>query len=284
MQYNPGAVSLKQYATAAAMHTRGAHDSGGRIIHETSPELRSKYARQIAAIKRHRGTDRFRENPQAQSYLKAAETAAKSGQYEKAMRLLKKYARTKRIELAADDKRKRNSNSKEEATQLYKDFHGKESTEVLRLQDALLKAGDYTALGNDPEFWLEPVSGDPRNWPAADIEFQPRDKVKLATDAKGKRLYIVGGNQKMPVKFLKDKDSARGRIFNLGTCYGISYQTEKVFDDFQTTTYAHEFGEETGERPELHYDSAAARLLLVGGAYHIAGVEKALKASPGIVN
>ncbi len=417
MQYNPGsgpgaesgAKSLAQYATAAAMHTRGAHDAGGKIIHDTPPAKRSRYARQIAAIKRQRGTDKFREgnpyvmakkdgkpagailgnilwnandlenlryasigdghtyefvntttrgkirigrgkmsgNPTAQSYLLAAKKAAESGDYIKTTKLLTKYGTRKLKETAPkvsntrydprdfsaalDAARKYaaragkptnlvvtnigwrithlspayaqpafkvypdgrheeitkgyrgNPDQGAKAAQLYKDFHGKPSREVIRLHDALLKAGDYTALGNDPEFWLEPVTGDPAQWPKADIEFIKSDKVKLATDSRGKHLYIVGGNQKMPAELLRGLETD-GRIVNLGTCYGISYQTEKIFDSFQTTTYAHEFGEETGERPELHYDTETQRLLIVGGAYHIAGVDKALKASPGIVN
>jgi len=37
-QYNPGAYTLAQYTEAALQHTRGAHDAGGEIIHETPKE------------------------------------------------------------------------------------------------------------------------------------------------------------------------------------------------------------------------------------------------------
>jgi hypothetical protein len=43
-----------QYKAAVQMHTRHAHDEGGKIIHATSPETRSMYARAIAEIKRQR--------------------------------------------------------------------------------------------------------------------------------------------------------------------------------------------------------------------------------------
>ncbi len=48
---NP-APTFAQYAHGVSIHTRGAHDEGGVIIHATPPALRSKYARQIAAKKR----------------------------------------------------------------------------------------------------------------------------------------------------------------------------------------------------------------------------------------
>ncbi len=57
-QYNPGARTLAEYAEAAAQHTRGAHDAGGAIIHETPKEKRQEFAREIWRRRRARGTDR----------------------------------------------------------------------------------------------------------------------------------------------------------------------------------------------------------------------------------
>jgi hypothetical protein len=47
-QYNPGAGNLAQYVQAAVEHTRGSHDEGGRIIHETPKAKRRQFAREIA--------------------------------------------------------------------------------------------------------------------------------------------------------------------------------------------------------------------------------------------
>lgn len=55
--------SYAQYARAVSVHVKGAHDEGGAVIHATPPELRSQYARQIAAEKRKRGTHRRSEVP-----------------------------------------------------------------------------------------------------------------------------------------------------------------------------------------------------------------------------
>jgi len=55
---NPGAHTLTQYTKAALQHTRGAHDEGGKIIHETPKEKRQEFAAEIWRRRRARGTDR----------------------------------------------------------------------------------------------------------------------------------------------------------------------------------------------------------------------------------
>jgi hypothetical protein len=57
-QYNPGAYSLAQYTEAVLQHTRGAHDAGGKIIHDTPKEKRQEFAAEIWRRRRARGTDR----------------------------------------------------------------------------------------------------------------------------------------------------------------------------------------------------------------------------------
>ena len=59
-QYNPGAYTLAQYIEAVLQHTRGAHDAGGKIIHETPKEKRQEFAAEIWRRRRARGTDRRR--------------------------------------------------------------------------------------------------------------------------------------------------------------------------------------------------------------------------------
>lgn len=57
-QYNPGARNLAEYTEAALQHTRGAHDAGGEIIHDTPKEKRQQFAAEIWRRRRARGTDR----------------------------------------------------------------------------------------------------------------------------------------------------------------------------------------------------------------------------------
>jgi hypothetical protein len=46
-QYNPGAHTLAEYVQAALHHRRGAHDQGGRTIHDTPKEMRREFAQTI---------------------------------------------------------------------------------------------------------------------------------------------------------------------------------------------------------------------------------------------
>ena len=57
-QYNPGAYTLAEYAQAVVQHTRGAHDAGGKIIHETPKQKRQEFAAEIWRRRRAHGTDR----------------------------------------------------------------------------------------------------------------------------------------------------------------------------------------------------------------------------------
>ncbi len=54
-QYNPGAKTLGEYLNAILTHTRGAHDEGGRIIHETPKGKRASYASEIWARRKSHG-------------------------------------------------------------------------------------------------------------------------------------------------------------------------------------------------------------------------------------
>lgn len=53
-QHNPAAPTFAQYAHGVSIHTRGAMDEGGAIIHATPAALRTQYARKIARIKKQR--------------------------------------------------------------------------------------------------------------------------------------------------------------------------------------------------------------------------------------
>lgn len=182
---------------------------------------------------------------------------------------------------------KRRKRNRADAAEAFTEFHGRAPHEVIEAQEELMKAGDYFALGAMGSLWLHPVSSeDPSRWPKPDVEFLEGDKVKLAADAGGRQLYLCGGNQEIPEDSLAKMAGTdpEHRFVGLGTCYAISYLTEKKFDGYRTHEYAHQFGEQTGERPECWYDRKAKRILLVGGAYSIAPLEKELGASPGIVN
>lgn len=181
-----------------------------------------------------------------------------------------------------------------DAQRVNEEFHGRPLREILEIQEKHVKAGDYAALGDLVGLWLEPVSGEtsPYQWPKPTILFAKADKVKLATDAQGRQLFLIGGDQRLPVDYLQDAGlDTDKRFVPLGVAYGVSYATEKSFDNFETSEYTHELGEQTGMRPTAYYDQETERILLVGGAYRIAPLDRKLPAhpdvggaSPGIVN
>ncbi len=52
---NPGAESLKEYVSAAVEHVRGEHDAGGLVIHQTPPDRRSEFAKEVWRRQRRHG-------------------------------------------------------------------------------------------------------------------------------------------------------------------------------------------------------------------------------------
>ena len=62
-QYNPGAKTLGEYTQAVATHTRGAHDEGGRVIHETSKAKRREFAGEIWDRRKAHGNRQRRNGP-----------------------------------------------------------------------------------------------------------------------------------------------------------------------------------------------------------------------------
>jgi len=66
---NPGATNLAQYVQAAMDHTRGSHDEGGKIIHETPKAKRREFAREIWFRRGYRGNP---ERPAAKKLSHAA--------------------------------------------------------------------------------------------------------------------------------------------------------------------------------------------------------------------
>ena len=172
------------------------------------------------------------------------------------------------------------------AAKLYESFHGRSPTEVLTMQEECVAAGTYAALGKMRGLWLAPAARKGQ-WGRPDIEFTKEDGVKLASapGTTARQLYLLGGNQRLPLNYLGSRGADISKEFiPLGTVYAISYLTEKRFDGFRSSEYIHELGEETGERPTAFYNKGAKRIMLVGGAYSIAPTDSRLGASPGIVN
>ena len=59
-------------------------------------------------------------------------------------------------------------------------------------------------------------------------------------------------------------------------CLSIGYRTKKSITNGRAASWKHDFGEETGRRPQVTYDKHAKRILFSGGEYTIE--------APGIIN
>jgi hypothetical protein len=55
----------------------------------------------------------------------------------------------------------------------------------------------------------------------------------------------------------------------LGPVAKIAYFTSKAFHDFTPSVYEHQFGEDSGVLPLLHYDVRNKRLYMTGGSYQV---------------
>lgn len=112
----------------------------------------------------------------------------------------------------------------------------------------------------------------------------------LCSNESGNQLYLVGGDQETDLSSLQipAKDSVV-----IGEVWGLAYETQKDFDQFQDILYAHQLGDEkhipkiprggdvwddmpppeklfgSGELPTLIYDNLNHRLSLSGGIYKI---------------
>ncbi len=93
--HRPGAHTLAQYTEAAIQHTRGAHDAGGKIIHETPKEKRREYAAEIWRRRRARGTDRhpLKHPPKRQTRIRPNLRSRKPTQSQKKERRVSQPAR-----------------------------------------------------------------------------------------------------------------------------------------------------------------------------------------------
>lgn len=105
----------------------------------------------------------------------------------------------------------------------------------------------------------------------------------LCSNEHGTQLYFIGGDQSVDLFAIHMSDPGWLKdSMILGEVKEITYCTRKDFDNFEEVDYYHALGEETGERPQLRYDTLNKRLYLDGGQYRI---EKPLVGtSPGIEN
>jgi hypothetical protein len=266
---NPGANNLAQYVQAAVDHTRGAHDAGGKVIHETPKNKRRDFAREIAFRKG------YRKNPN-----EAAEADA----------LYKKF----------------HGRGPDKIQWLLVngiDPYGDNPALTSLGPCVRLIVGEDVELEDDEDSdsygevvdstWHEEINFVPMNeYRRAVARLDPDDKEAIrhfraklkaagcpdvaGVPPKGEQLYLVGGNQALDESDLKRLgcDPAKD-VCDLGYCCVIEYLAQKRFDRFEPMTYFHALGEDSGVQPRLLYWRKAKLLQLAGGSYVVkaAGIE-----------
>ena len=262
---NPGAKTLGAYVDAAVNHTRGAHDEGGKIIHETPKAKRREFAREIAFRKG------YRSNPEREESGEAADL------------LYRKF----------------HGRGPDKIRNLLV-----QGIDPYGNHPALTSLGPLIRLvvGEDVELAKDGSVID-ADW-VNEINFVPMAEYRRATetvDAKNpaevrelkcwlksagapdvaavpntRQLYFIGGQQLLDDAALRtlgcdpEKD-----LCDLGDCFLIEYFAQKRFDEFQPMTYYHALGEVTHVQPRLIYRRPQKMLELVGGEYVVkaAGID-----------
>jgi hypothetical protein len=184
----------------------------------------------------------------------------------------------------------------DKAADKYREFHGKEPSEMVELQRSDKMRKDYTGLadldalvvadGFDLEEYetfradMQRENGNfarvrkPTN--TGLIYFERRDAVKVASNPDGTQLYLLGGNQDLSSCLLELGLDPTKDLIDLGFCICIRYITEKAQNRYTTAMYWHILGEETKKPPRMFYDKLKREIFFTGGEYTVK--------APGIIN
>jgi hypothetical protein len=184
----------------------------------------------------------------------------------------------------------------DKSADLYRDFHGKEPSEMVEIQRSDKMRKDYTGLadldalvladGFDLEEYetfradMQRENGNfarvrkPTN--TGLIYFERRDAVKVASNPDGTQLYLLGGNQDLSSCLLELGLDPTKDLIDLGFCICIRYITEKAQNRYTTAMYWHILGEETKKPPRMFYDKLKREIFFTGGEYTVK--------APGIIN
>lgn len=151
----------------------------------------------------------------------------------------------------------------DEAAALYEEFHGREPSEIVRIQESAEQRGEYTALGDLVELIMVAPNGD-----EVLVKFKS-DGVRVASSPSGEQLYLLGGNQDIS-GHLRMFGADEGKdLIDLGEAKRIVYEAAKWQTDFTPQEWKHDFGEESGTRPRAFYDQLKRRIFFAGGNYKV---------------
>jgi len=207
---------------------------------ESDTELRARIARAWRAPSRHYAT-----RPEAQQAADAA----------------KRRRPKDMVFVAAAGKTNPTKAELAEAAALSEQFHGRPAKSATVIEEEDKHAGALADLGRLVSLTVILADGRP-----AELEFSRA--VHLAANGAAGQLYFLGGDQRINLAAL-GIDAPGKDVVTVGEAAGVVYHTSKAFHDFEPIDYTHEFGEESGVRPTLLYDTINGRLSLSGGNYQV---------------
>jgi hypothetical protein len=153
-----------------------------------------------------------------------------------------------------------------DAAGIREDFTGRPVEWETTTIEPHMPAGDYAQLGELLALYVKPRAGGQ----VQSITFAKPFPI-LVSDDSARQLWFVDGDQDLTTSLSGFGAHDRGAgVFELGEARRIDYKQRKEHvPQPDVDEWRHEFGEETGERPTLLFDSRHKRLLLEGGAYEV---------------
>jgi hypothetical protein len=201
---------------------------------------------------------RVRIRPSVRKAKKANPAPARSARAAKAKQSRAMAARVKAKQ--GSTRRRLNPAEMQEAEAMYERFHGRPPERTIEYEEAWEYRSELAELGRLEELRFELDSLN------KSVPLTAFGNCQVACTADGKNIYFLGGKTEIDLQALgvDAKDYVQ-----LGPCSYIRYNTKKGFHDFQKIGYFHQFGEESGRRPVLMYDSVNQMLYLASGAYEV---------------
>jgi hypothetical protein len=180
-------------------------------------------------------------------------------------------------------KAKRNPATSElDAADLYETFHGEPSEETIEYHVEEFERVDWATLGDLIQLKVETTTGKLVELNAPDPGRSSVEQIiKLVASPDGKQLAFVGGDQAIDVNSIGFGDKDVRDLMVIGLVCEFTYQTQKAFDNFETTDYYHEAGEEHPvkhyfddfrRKPTLLYSPYDQTMKLAGGLYQVKDV------------
>lgn len=200
--------------------------------------------------------------PRSNAVVPSGRTNAELGEYENGVF----YPLTRRPRSRHKSAVRRRRASNPAAADLREAFTGRPAEWVTIQDESHMPAGDYAKLGKLLSLYVKPLAGGQ----VLEIKFSSTE-TSVVADETGRQIYFVGGDQDVSSALSSfGAEEVGSGVYKLGEARRIDYKQRKEHvPEPEVDEWRHEFGEETGVRPELLFDSSRRVLLLEGGAYTI---------------